>query len=396
MPSDSLDEKELSALRAAYGRFLAPSRVLLTGHSHQAWPDVAREALLRSFDDAARFVDDKWEEAVFPKQEAVGRAILARLGFDPGDPIAFAESTHTLVFRLLTCLRLEGKPRIVTTTGEFHSLTRQLKRLEEEGAHVVWVDASPREALAGRLLEALTEGTAMLALSAVLFADAYVVPRLGEILARAAEVSAIPLVDAYHAFNAVPLAYGPAKEHLFVTAGGYKYGAFGEGLSFLRAPRGSSLRPVYTGWFADFGSLGAGRSAPIAYGPGGARFTGASFDPSALYRAEAVLEHWDRFGLSPERLRAISLRQTARIIAHLDEQGRGSAVASARSPAQRGGFVAVRDPAAGALVAKLRARGVFVDARGDLLRIGPAPYLTDDEIDRGMRAIADELTPPAR
>jgi len=181
-----------------------------------------------------------------------------------------------------------------------------------------------------------------------------------------------------------------------VTAGGYKYGAFGEGLSFLRAPRGSSLRPVYTGWFADFGSLAAERSLPVAYGPGGARFTGATFDPSALYRAEAVLAHWDRFGLSPERLRAISLRQTARIIAHLDERGRGDAVVSARDPARRGGFVAVRDPAAGAIVARLRMRKVFVDARGDLLRLGPAPYLTDDEIDRGTRALVDELSKPAR
>ena len=27
----------------------------------------------------------------------------------------------------------------------------------------------------------------------------------------------------------------------------------------------------------------------------------------------------------------------------------------------------------------------------DLLRLGPAPYLTDDEIDRGARAVIDEL-----
>ena len=38
-------------------------RILLTGHSHQAWPDVARAALLQCFDDAALHVDDKWGAA---------------------------------------------------------------------------------------------------------------------------------------------------------------------------------------------------------------------------------------------------------------------------------------------------------------------------------------------
>src|SRR5512138_1712527 len=91
---------DLPKLRAAYSHFLRPGRVLLTGHSHQAWPDVARDAMIQLFDDAARLVDDKWSAAVFPKCDAVGRAILSRMGFDPGDPIAFGKSTHELVFRL--------------------------------------------------------------------------------------------------------------------------------------------------------------------------------------------------------------------------------------------------------------------------------------------------------
>src|SRR5207237_569162 len=41
--------------------------------------------------------------------------------------------------------------------------------------------------------------------------------------------------------------------------------------------------------------------------------------------------------------------------------------------------------------AGLRGRGVLVDSRNDLLRIGPAPYLADDEIDRGVDAIAAVL-----
>ncbi|KYF99729.1 hypothetical protein BE20_58440 [Sorangium cellulosum] len=385
---------DLGALRAAYSRFLAPAqgeapRILLTGHSHQAWPDVARDALAACFDDAARLVDDKWDDAVFPKRAAVGAAILERMGFDRGDDIAFGQNTHELVYRLISSLPRRDRPRIVTTDGEFHSLRRQLARLGEDGVEVAWVSVEPRRSLADRLLAALVPGTAMLAISAVLFESATVVPRLDEIVARAAEIGAVPLVDAYHAFNVVPIAWGSAAPHVFAVAGGYKYAAMGEGLCWMRAPRGCALRPAFTGWFADFGALAGGGG--VGYAPGGARFAGSTFDPCALYRAAAVLEHWDRFGLTVPRLRAISLRQTGRILGHLDAAGRGGDVVSPREPERRGGFVAVRAARAGDVVQRLRARGVLVDARRDVVRIGPAPYLTDAEIDAGVAALVEEL-----
>ncbi|UQA57384.1 aminotransferase class V-fold PLP-dependent enzyme [Polyangium aurulentum] len=382
---------DLAALRAAYGRFLAGGRVLLTGHSHQAWPDVARDAMDLAFDEAARFVDDKWSESIFPRIDAVGRGILTRLGFDPGDAIAFGKSTHELVTRLLTCFPAQREPVVVTTTAEFHSLYRQLHRLAEEGFRVTWVDAADRASLADRMLEAIKPGTSVVAISAVLFEDAFIVPRLGEIAQRAVEVGAIPLIDAYHAFNAVPIDWGPAKEHLYVTAGGYKYAALGEGVCFLRIPRGTTLRPVDTGWFSDFAALEGERSSKVGYGPGGARFSGASFDATPFYRAQAVLAHWERFGLDVPALRAISLRQTRRIIARLDDAGLGDRVASSRADERRGAFVSVRTPHGHDVVQRLRGRGVFTDARGDLLRLGPAPYLTNDEIDAGTSAAAEEI-----
>lgn len=384
------------AFRAAYARFLsspeAEGRVLLTGHSHQAWPDVARDALLACYDDAARLVDDKWG-AVFERVDSVGRRVLARMGFDAGDPIAFGKSTHELVFRLMTCLPLREGTRIVTTDSEFHSLHRQASRLAEEGVEVAWVPGFPREGLAERLIAAITPATRMVAFSAVMFEDAFVVPRLGEILARAREVGAIALVDAYHAFNVAPLDWGPAsvRDSAFVTAGGYKYGAFGEGVCWLRVPRDCALRPLDTGWFADFAALEGPRSHAVGYGPGGMRFSGATFDPTSIYRAHAVLDHWDRFGLGPAELRAISVAQTTRIIDRLDQHGLGAQIASARDPARRGGFVSVRTSHAEEHTRALRKKGVLVDSRGDLLRLGPAPYLTDGEIDRGVDLVAGAL-----
>lgn len=378
-----MTDLDRARLRQHYRAFLSGDRVLLTGHSHQAWPDVARDALTRAFDDAAAFADDKWGRAVFPLMERVGQRVLARLGFDPHDAITFAANTHELVYRLLSALPRDA--RVLTTTGEFHSLHRQLSRCAEDGLRVRWIEGAPRGTLADRVLEVLARGEVeLVALSAVFFEDAFILPRLREIAELAERVGALLLVDAYHAFNVVPLEL-PASA--YVVAGGYKYAQLGEGVCFLRSPADSALRPLYTGWFADFAALESRRELdrPVGYGPSGARFAGSTFDPCSLYRADAVLALQDELGLDVQTLRTISSAQTTRICEGL-AQG-GLEVVSPRDPERRAGFVSARVPQAPRVVERLREERVFVDARGELLRLGPAPYLLDEEIDRGVQAV---------
>ncbi|HET6340008.1 MAG TPA: hypothetical protein VFG30_42660, partial [Polyangiales bacterium] len=61
-------------LAAHYTRFRVSERLLLTGHSHQAWPDCAERGQQRAFEDAAELVDAKWERAA-------ERADRVRAGF---------------------------------------------------------------------------------------------------------------------------------------------------------------------------------------------------------------------------------------------------------------------------------------------------------------------------
>ena len=65
-------------LRAHYAAFTKPGRALLTGHSHQAWPDAAREGMIEAFEDAAAHVDDKWERA-FAAADAVRDEVAVRV-----------------------------------------------------------------------------------------------------------------------------------------------------------------------------------------------------------------------------------------------------------------------------------------------------------------------------
>ena len=56
-----------------------------------------------------------------------------------------------------------------------------------------------------------------------------------------------------------------------------------------------------------------------------------------------------------------------------------------------GGFLALRSPRAGALCDALRDRGVRTDVRGEMLRFGPAPYLSDRQVVSAMDALGEVL-----
>ena len=373
----------MSELRQHYKAFLKEGRILLTGHSHQAWPDVAREGLARAFDDAALHVDDKWSRAA-EAAHAVQSAVAAQLGGQP-ENVALAASTHDLISRLLSSLDWRKGRHLVTTKGEFHSLRRQLMRLQEEGVEVSWVDPHPLDTLGERLVAELRDDTLAMMSSTVLFETASIVPHLKDAAAEARKRDVLVLLDSYHHFSVVP--WDAVHPDAFVVGGGYKYAQWGEGCGFMRVPADCALRPVITGWFSDFSGL-ADTQTQIRYGNTQAdRFAGATYDPASHYRARAVIEHFTAQGLDIQTLREISLRQTQRILDALD----GYEVLTPRETERRGGFVTVRIDEASEVVRKLRERNVFVDARTDRLRFGPAPYLLDSEIDEALR-IFRELT----
>lgn len=382
------------ALRPHYAQFLtvpagAPRRILLTGHSHQAWPDVARAGQDEAFLDAARHVDDKWSR-VFAVQDELREYIAARIGARATE-IAFASNTHELVARFLSALDLGRRPHIVTTTGEFHSMYRQLRRLAEAGIAITWVDATPADTLAERLAAEVRDTTAAVLVSSVLFETSTIVPDLRAVAERAVAHGAHVLVDAYHAWHVVPFTLADVGgDRVFLVAGGYKYAQWGEGTCFLRVPPGAGLRPVYTGWFAGFAELEGRRdpAQPVAYDADGASsFAGSTFDPASFYRAAAVTRFARAHGLEIARLRACSLAQTRRILERAAEL-REVRVATPLDDARRGGFVSLETARASALVDALRREGIYADARGSMLRLGPAPYVTHDEIDLAMDILA--------
>lgn len=366
------------SLAAHYTHFRVGERLLLTGHSHQAWPDVARAGVVEAWDDAAREVGAKWARAE-AKAERLRTGVRELLA-DPAGAVALGASTHDLLLRFLSALDLRARPRIVTTDAEFHSARHLLDNLATAGLDVRRVPAHPVATLAERLAAAVDDRTAAVVVSSVLYETSQVVPHLDAVAAGCARTGTELLVDAYHQLGVVPLPLGASGlGEAWVVGGGYKYLQLGEGCCFLRVPpHAADRRPLVSGWYAD-------ERDPWA---------GATYDPTSHYRAARVLDFFAEQGLTPSRLREISQHQHRILTTAFDALDLPSAVVTRdrETPAEGfGGFVALRTPHAASLQGALAERGVSADSRGAFLRLGPAPYLREDQLTAAIAALGESV-----
>ena len=381
-----------SALSRHYTHFDVANRLLLTGHSHQAWPDVAFEGQKQAWLDAAAMADGKWG-AVEGKVNRVSEGYRMLMGGCSGD-ITLETNTHGLVVRFLSALPLRDRPRVVTTDGEFNSIRRQLDRLAEEGVEVVKVPATPVATLAERVSAQVDDRTACAMVSSVLFGTGLIVPNLSEVARACGRHGAEMLVDSYHSLGAVPFSL-EGMDSAFVVGGGYKYLQLGEGNCALRVPPGCTMRPVITGWFAEFAELADERiPGEVRYGVGPARFAGSTYDPTSQYRAAAVMDFFVEQGLTPERLREISQHQVGLLRDEFLALDLDPTVARLESDVpmdQRGGFLALECADADRLFHTLLDGGVRTDYRGSILRFGPAPYLRDQQIRDAIAVLGEAV-----
>ena len=283
------------------------------------------------------------------------------------------------MLRFLSALDLPRRPRLVTTSGEFHTLRRLMARLaEEELLEVVVVDARPADTPAERLAAETDERTAAVLVSAVLFEDSRMVPGLDELASACEKHGAELLVDVYHALGVMSFPLdGSSRPGSWAAATSTSSSA--RGTAFCVPPHADELRPRLTGWYAEFAELAAEKTpGAVEYPKGGMRFAGATYDPTSHYRAARVFDFFEEQGLGPSALRENYLRQTTMLAEALGVE----------SPREdHGGFVAVDVQNAEDVSRRLAADGVMTDSRGRHLRLGPAPYLTDDQLERAVDAV---------
>ncbi|MGQ0585872.1 MAG: aminotransferase class V-fold PLP-dependent enzyme [Gammaproteobacteria bacterium] len=359
--------------KSHFSRFLsaAPQRLHFAAHSHHPWPDVSFEAQQQAWLDAARLADLKWDK-VFGEVVPAAQGHLARaLGLPDPRTIAFAPNTHEFLMRLLSCLPQPA--RVLTTDGEFHSFSRQMKRMEEDGsATVTRVPLDPHGDFPRRFAAAASRGGFDLVyFSQVFFNTGLRVPDLRALVASVKDDRALVVVDGYHGFMAVPTDISGIASRAFYLAGGYKYAMAGEGACFMHCPPGYAPRPRDTGWFASFGTLAQAQAGAVPYAEGGGRFLGATFDPTALYRMVAVQDWLARLGVGVAQIRAHVVALQRRFLEHRERDGPFKGLELLLpDEATRGNFLVFRDARASQIHDRLLEASVVVDCRDDRLRVG--------------------------
>lgn len=362
-------------------------------HSHHFWPDVTRKAMTDYWDDANLLTDKKWEKIFGSIIPSVQQFIASELKTNAPEMIAFAPSTHDFVIRLFSCFEPTRKLNILTTDSEFHSFSRQSKRLEElSNFHFTRIPTEPFSTFPERFKQAIhSDAFDIIFFSHVFYNSGYKIPDLHDIINEIPEGPMI-VVDGYHAWFAVPVDLSTLHHRIFYMSGGYKYAMSGEGICFLTVPQHNKYRPISTGWFSTFGNLTAPQKNQISYSDDGFKFWGATFDPSGLYRFHSVSDlfssnHW-------------TISQTDDYIQHLmtlflegikNNSGNTIQLNSLITPTtSHGHFFTFEIQDAKTFHEWLLTKYIYTDYRGNRIRFGFGIYQDEKGVERLLRILKEK------
>ncbi len=389
----------MKSYKHLFSRALAasPGRIHFAAHSHHLWPDASYEGHMAAWDDAAILADRKWEKIFGEVIPEAQRHIADELNLPDPSTITFAANTHEYLGRIFTS-KWNGKPiDVLTTDGEFHSFRRQSARWEERGfVKRRVVPCEPFNTFTERFLAAMRGQPAEVAfLSHVMFRTGLRFDGMEELASYAAPEGSWIVLDTYHSFMAMPCDFSKVADRVFLMGGGYKYAMAGENAAYLHAPAGYAPRPLQTGWFADFGAM-EGKQGEVGYNADGSRFLGATYDPTGLYRFNAVRRALANEGLDTAAISTRCETLRAKIVTAIETGKMGATLRDTdllkpNATGSQSRFISVRHPKAVEWKSKLMENNIVTDARDDILRIGIAVYHDEADVDAFCAGVAKVL-----
>jgi kynureninase len=352
-------------------------------HTLGPMPDSAPAAL-------ARFAEEWAEQGVvawygWMEQLQAVAALLEGLLGAPAGTVALGPNVSVLAGQALSCLDWDGpRNRLVTTDLEFTTCDYLYRAQETLGAKVEVVPSHNLTVDEQRLVEAIDERTALVAVTHVAFRSSALLD-VAPVVERAHQVGALVLLDTYQSAGTVPVDLDALGVDLAV-GGSVKWLLGGPGTGYIYARPGVAerLSPRLVGWFGHENPF-TFEPAPIRFAAGAARFATGTPNVAAHVMAAEGFRIVAEAGV--EAIRAKSQRQVARLLEGFLAQG-----AVVRGPAdvrRRGGSVVVDFDGAEQATAELIRRGYTCDYRpGAGLRLGPHLYTTDDECDAVVAEVA--------
>jgi kynureninase len=319
-----------------------------------------------------------WSEGWWELPLTVGDRIARLIGAPAGSTVMHQNVTIAEAV-VLSCFDLRGeRRRIVFEEENFPSVRYLLQAQRARGAEIV-VCRDEEEIVA-----AIDERTLLVPISHVIFKTGRI-QDVEPIIARAHEVGAYVVLDAYQSVGAVPLDV-TALDVDFAVGGSVKWLCGGPGAAWLyiRPALSGKLEPTLVGWQAHKRPFAF--EAELEYADASWRFLTGTPNIPALYAATAGYDLVEEVGI--DRIRENSVRQTELLAGLLDEAGFD--VVSPRETERRGGSLVVRTPDFPAVHAELDARNILCDFRPDAgLRLGPHFFNTDEEFELAVSAIRE-------
>tara|TARA_R110000824_G_scaffold303708_1_gene491462 strand:+ start:1702 stop:2823 length:1122 start_codon:yes stop_codon:yes gene_type:complete len=355
-----------------------PERLHFAAHSHHLWPDASHAGHMAAWQGAAVLADHKWDKIMGPVWSEAQQHVADELQLPDPATLCFAPNTHDFIVRLVSAI--PARPvRVLATDGEFHSFRRQMTRWVEAGDVVL--QTVPPETL---LETARASQFDLIFASHVLFNSGTIISELDQLAALARPEGPWVVIDGYHGFMAIETDLSQIADRVFYLSGGYKYAMAGEGACFLHAPPGFAERPVVTGWYAAFDDLSL-PPGDVGYAPDGRRFLGSTFDPSGLYRFNAVQNMLADEGLTTSVISDHVANLQTQFLE--DEPLADFELLNPPGDQQHARFLAFQGDRATVLHGLLAERNVVTDVRGDVLRIGFALYNDREDVEHLTKII---------
>jgi kynureninase len=353
----------------------------MISNSLGAMPRGAAEALAAYAQAWATRGVRAWEERWWEMAREVGDRVAGIIGAPAGSVSMHENVTTAAMVALSSVVPRPDRNRIVCLAADFPSTIYLYRAHKNAGFDLTLVPAEPDLTVrVERVVEAIDERTAFVSISHVLFKTSFIVDVL-PIVARSHEVGATVLVDGYQSAGIIPVDVRALGVDFFV-GGCLKWLCGGPGTAFLytRADLAATLRPRFTGWFAERAPFTFDVETTGVRDDGMRMMNGTPAIP-AYYAALPGLDIVAAVGV--DRIRARSKELTARLLALADRHGFSSI--ATRDPDRLAGTVAVDPPDALAVSRALKARDFVVDYRpGVGIRVSPHFYNTPDEVDRLM------------
>jgi kynureninase len=332
--------------------------------------------------------EDAWASSWWEMSAAVGDRIAKLVGAEAGS-VQVQPNASIALSSVLSCFDFTSTKRnkIVASALDFPSMRYILDAETPMGARVETVASDdgigiPTE----RMLDAIDDSTALVALSHVSFRSSYRVT-VEPIVERARKHGALVLLDVYQSAGAVALA-AVDWDVDFLIGGTIKWLCGGPacGYLYVRPDLQRQLQPRLTGWVAHNAPFEFAQP-PMRYAGSVRRFAQGTPSIPALYSVLPGLEMIEDVGV--KTIRTESERRTQWMIDFALE--RGWKINSPLDVNQRGGSVMIYVEDGPAMVKRLADRRVFVDCRpGVGIRVSPHFFNTDEEVHEAM-AILKEL-----